>query len=178
MTSSASSSSTSASSGTLSDLLKNLPTHNSENFSKVAAGGSAYDISSAQRQHYNSSTGVSSRYRNPLYVPTKDFPGEQRIVTEKTNILLRYLHQQWDKKAAQQQQLHRKREASATTEAGDAGDQRKKARLEARMDSTGNRAASSSSSSAANGAARRDPRNGGDVGEGNGIGAASQGRQR
>ena len=63
------------------------------------------------------------RYRNPLYVPTKDFPGEQRIVTEKTNILLRYLHQQWDKKAAQQQQLHRKREATATTEAGEAGDQ-------------------------------------------------------
>ena len=57
-------------------------------------------------------------------MPTKDFPGEQRIVTEKTNILLRYLHQQWDKKAAQQQQLHRKREASATTEAGEqAGDQ-------------------------------------------------------
>ena len=56
-------------------------------------------------------------------MPTKDFPGEQRIVTEKTNILLRYLHQQWDKKAAQQQQLHRKREATATTEAGEAGDQ-------------------------------------------------------
>merc|ERR1739842_33611 len=33
------------------------------------------------------------------YVPTKDIPSDQVIVTEKTNILLRYLHQQWDKKA-------------------------------------------------------------------------------
>ena len=76
-----------------------------------------------QNSPNNVDVSVNYRYRNPLYVPTKDFPGEQRIVTEKTNILLRYLHQQWDKKAAQQQQLHRKREASATTEAGDAGDQ-------------------------------------------------------
>lgn len=35
-----------------------------------------------------------------MYVPTKDIPSDQVIVTEKTNILLRYLHQQWDKKAA------------------------------------------------------------------------------
>ena len=125
MTSSSSTSST-PSTSSLGDFLRNLPTHNRENFSNVSAGGS-YDISCAQRQHNNSSTGVSCRYRNPLYVPTKDFPGEQRIVTEKTNILLRYLHQQWDKKAAQQ--LHRKREAS---EAGDAaaGEQvRKRNRL-------------------------------------------------
>ena len=32
-------------------------------------------------------------------MPVKDIPSEQVIVTEKTNILLRYLHQQWDKKA-------------------------------------------------------------------------------
>ena len=133
MTSSSSTSST-PSTSSLGDFLRNLPTHNRENFSNVSAGGS-YDISCAQRQHNNSSTGVSCRYRNPLYVPTKDFPGEQRIVTEKTNILLRYLHQQWDKKAAQQEQLHRKREASAVSEAGEAaGEQRKKARLDTRLD--------------------------------------------
>ena len=162
MTSSSSTSSSPAASS-LGEFLKNLPTHNRENFSNVSLGGS-YDISSAQRQHYNSSTGVSCRYRNPLYVPTKDFPGEQRIVTEKTNILLRYLHQQWDKKAAQQQQLHRKREA-ASEACEVAGEQRKKARLETRLDSAGNRSASSSMASGT--AARRDPRSGGS--EVNGI---------
>ena len=44
-------------------------------------------------------------------MPTKDIPSEQVIVTEKTNILLRYLHQQWDKKAAQAANAQRKREA-------------------------------------------------------------------
>jgi DET1- and DDB1-associated protein 1 len=37
----------------------------------------------------------------------------QVIVTERTNILLRYLHQQWDKKAA----TARKREAEAAAAA-------------------------------------------------------------
>jgi len=36
------------------------------------------------------------------YVPTKDIPAQQVIVTEKTNILLRYLHQQFDKKPGKQ----------------------------------------------------------------------------
>ena len=35
-----------------------------------------------------------------MYVPTKDYPHEQEIVTERTNILLRYLHQQLNKKIA------------------------------------------------------------------------------
>ena len=35
-----------------------------------------------------------------MYVPTKDYPHEQEIVTERTNILLRYFHQQFDKKIA------------------------------------------------------------------------------
>ena len=35
-----------------------------------------------------------------MYVPPKDYPHEQEIVTERTNILLRYLHQQLDKKIA------------------------------------------------------------------------------
>ncbi|XP_027767154.1 DET1- and DDB1-associated protein 1 [Empidonax traillii] len=38
--------------------------------------------------------------RPSVYLPTREFPSEQIIVTEKTNILLRYLHQQWDKKNA------------------------------------------------------------------------------
>jgi len=33
-----------------------------------------------------------------VYISTKDHPSEQVITTEKTSILLRYLHQQWDKK--------------------------------------------------------------------------------
>ncbi|KAJ0059013.1 hypothetical protein NL108_002252, partial [Boleophthalmus pectinirostris] len=36
--------------------------------------------------------------RPSVYLPTREYPSEQIIVTEKTNILLRYLHQQWDKK--------------------------------------------------------------------------------
>ena len=40
------------------------------------------------------------RHRPQMYVPTKDYPHEQEIVTERTNILLRYLHQQLDKKIA------------------------------------------------------------------------------
>uniref|UniRef100_A0A3B3X9W1 DET1- and DDB1-associated protein 1 n=1 Tax=Poecilia mexicana TaxID=48701 RepID=A0A3B3X9W1_9TELE len=39
------------------------------------------------------------RNRRPsVYLPTREYPSDQIIVTEKTNILLRYLHQQWDKK--------------------------------------------------------------------------------
>ena len=35
-----------------------------------------------------------------MFVPTKDYPHEQEIETERTNILLQYLHQQLDKKIA------------------------------------------------------------------------------
>ena len=35
-----------------------------------------------------------------MYVPTKDYPHKQEIVTERTNILLRNLRQQLDKKIA------------------------------------------------------------------------------
>ena len=58
---------------------------------------------------------VTSRSRSTVYVPTKDIPSEQVIVTEKTNILLRYLHQQWDKKAAHAANAQRKREAEGKT---------------------------------------------------------------
>lgn len=68
----------------MADFLKDLPTQNAANFTKI-------DPDSCHR----SSTG-----KKTAYVPVKDIPADQVIVTEKTNILLRYLHQQWDKKAS------------------------------------------------------------------------------
>ncbi|XP_069137910.1 DET1- and DDB1-associated protein 1-like isoform X1 [Argopecten irradians] len=64
------------------DFLKGLPSHNESNFTKF---------------HTDSSCKVGVR-KPGVYISTKDFPSEQVITTEKTNILLRYLHQQWDKK--------------------------------------------------------------------------------
>ncbi|XP_061172020.1 DET1- and DDB1-associated protein 1-like, partial [Saccostrea echinata] len=64
------------------DFLKELPSHNEDNFTRF---------------HIDSS--CRSNMRKPaVYIPTVDHPSEQVITTEKTNILLRYLHQQWDKK--------------------------------------------------------------------------------
>eukprot|EP00090_Calanus_glacialis_P023821 TRINITY_DN3694_c0_g1_i2.p2 TRINITY_DN3694_c0_g1~~TRINITY_DN3694_c0_g1_i2.p2 ORF type:complete len:141 (-),score=47.92 TRINITY_DN3694_c0_g1_i2:110-478(-) len=67
----------------MADFLKNLPTHNADNFTKINPDTC-----------HRSSTG-----KKTAYVPVKDIPADQVIVTEKTNILLRFLHQQWDKKA-------------------------------------------------------------------------------
>ncbi|XP_004542438.1 DET1- and DDB1-associated protein 1 [Maylandia zebra] len=64
------------------DFLKGLPVYNKNNFSRF---------------HADSVCKASNR-RPSVYLPTRDYPSEQIIVTEKTNILLRYLHQQWDKK--------------------------------------------------------------------------------
>uniref|UniRef100_A0AAQ4QSE4 DET1- and DDB1-associated protein 1 n=1 Tax=Gasterosteus aculeatus aculeatus TaxID=481459 RepID=A0AAQ4QSE4_GASAC len=64
------------------DFLKGLPVYNKSNFSRF---------------HADSVCKASNR-RPSVYLPTRDYPSEQIIVTEKTNILLRYLHQQWDKK--------------------------------------------------------------------------------
>lgn len=112
----------------LSEFLKDLPIHNRDNFTRIQS-----DASSSGRPH---SGQVTSRSRSTVYVPTKDIPSEQVIVTEKTNILLRYLHQQWDKKAAQAANAQRKREAEGRLHeddqtAGPSGvSQRKKARLD------------------------------------------------
>ncbi|XP_062413738.1 DET1- and DDB1-associated protein 1-like isoform X1 [Pungitius pungitius] len=65
-----------------SDFLKGLPVYNKTNFSRF---------------HADSLCKASNR-RPSVYLPTREYPSEQIIVTEKTNILLRYLHQQWDKK--------------------------------------------------------------------------------
>lgn len=66
----------------LTDFLKELPSHNSKNFSL-----------------YNTESGIRTSSKRPsVYISTTDVPADQIIVTEKKNILLRYLHQQWDKK--------------------------------------------------------------------------------
>ena len=78
---------------------------------------------------------------------TTAFDPVQLIVTEKTNILLRYLHQQWDKKAAAAAASQQKKRESDAASAGPSGSgggataaadgdaggepQRKRARLEA-----------------------------------------------
>ncbi|MCL4115579.1 UNVERIFIED_CONTAM: hypothetical protein GTU68_017641 [Idotea baltica] len=64
-------------------FLKELPVHNEQNFSKFQGDPS----------------GRTSYKKPPVFLPTKDNPYSQEIVTEKSNILLRYLHQQWEKKA-------------------------------------------------------------------------------
>lgn len=66
------------------EFLKGLPVYNKNNFSRF---------------HADSVCKASNR-RPSVYLPTREYPSEQIIVTEKTNILLRYLHQQWDKKNA------------------------------------------------------------------------------
>ncbi|XP_076001182.1 DET1- and DDB1-associated protein 1-like [Genypterus blacodes] len=66
------------------EFLKGLPVYNKNNFSRF---------------HADSVCKASNR-RPSVYLPTRDYPSEQIIVTEKTNILLRHLHQQWDKKTA------------------------------------------------------------------------------
>lgn len=69
---------------------------------------------------YSTETGVRTSQKRPsVYISTTDIPSDQVIVTEKKNILLRYLHQQWDKKNAPKKREHE----------GD-GPSRKKARLE------------------------------------------------
>lgn len=65
------------------DFLKDLPSRNKDNFTKI----------NAEAHHRAASSGKKN-----TYLPTKDIPVEHVIVTEKTNILLRYLHDQWDKK--------------------------------------------------------------------------------
>lgn len=72
------------------EFLKGLPSYNENNFSR-----------------FHTDTGSRSCAKRPsVYLPTKDYPSEQIIVTEKTNILLRYLHQQWDKKNALKKRDH------------------------------------------------------------------------
>ncbi|CAG9820940.1 unnamed protein product [Phaedon cochleariae] len=66
----------------VSQFLEGLPSYNENNFTKF---------------HVDNSTRTPSK-RPSVYVPTKDYPSEQIIVTEKTSILLKYMQQHWDKK--------------------------------------------------------------------------------
>ncbi|XP_077299981.1 DET1- and DDB1-associated protein 1 isoform X2 [Arctopsyche grandis] len=64
------------------EFLKDLPSYDEQNFTL-----------------FNTDNGIRTCSKRPsVYLPTTEFPSEQIIVTEKTNILLRYLHQQWEKK--------------------------------------------------------------------------------
>ena len=105
----------------LSDFLKDLPTYNSENFTRIHNNDTS-NRGGQPGQHGS----MTSRNRPAMYVPTKDYPYEQEIVTERTNILLRYLHQQLDKKIAISA-AQKKREAENT---GQSEVARKKARLQ------------------------------------------------
>ncbi|XP_038125874.1 DET1- and DDB1-associated protein 1-like, partial [Cyprinodon tularosa] len=64
------------------NFLKGLPVYNKNSFTRF---------------HADSVCKASNR-RPSVYIPTREYPSEQIIVTEKANILLRYLHQQLDKK--------------------------------------------------------------------------------
>ncbi|XP_045151547.1 DET1- and DDB1-associated protein 1-like [Echinops telfairi] len=85
----------------MADFLKGLPVYNKSNFSRF---------------HADSVCKALNR-RPSVYLPTREYPSEQIIVT-KTKILLRYLHQQWDKKNAakkrDQEQVDLEGESSAT----------------------------------------------------------------
>lgn len=111
-----------------SEFLKNLPTHNSQNFTRLHTDG--VPAASGVRGSTSSGGHAASRHRPTVYVPTKDYPAEQIIVTEKTNILLRFLHQQWDKKAASAQKKREAEAAAAATSSEDGPPGRKKARLD------------------------------------------------
>ncbi|KOB76618.1 DET1-and DDB1-associated protein 1, partial [Operophtera brumata] len=64
------------------EFMKDLPSYDEHNFTL-----------------FNTDHGIRNCSKRPsIYLPTEDIPSEQIIVTEKTNILLRYLHQQWEKK--------------------------------------------------------------------------------
>ncbi|KAG5890915.1 DET1- and DDB1-associated protein 1 [Gonioctena quinquepunctata] len=66
----------------VSQFLEGLPCYNENNFTK-------FHVDHSNR---------SPLQRPSIYVPTKDYPSEQIIVTEKTSILLKYMQQHWDKK--------------------------------------------------------------------------------
>ncbi|XP_048144291.1 DET1- and DDB1-associated protein 1 [Corvus hawaiiensis] len=68
----------------MADFLKGLPVYNKSNFSRFHADSVCKASVSAPEAGF----------------PNPSVPKSQVIVTEKTNILLRYLHQQWDKKNA------------------------------------------------------------------------------
>ncbi|XP_050682717.1 DET1- and DDB1-associated protein 1 [Leptidea sinapis] len=97
------------------EFLKDLPSYDEQNFSL-----------------FNTDNGIRNCSKRPsIYLPTKDIPSEQIIVTEKTNILLRFLHQQWEKK--NNNASIRKRDQCNTEQNGDERVPRKRPRLNSPM---------------------------------------------
>lgn len=93
------------------EFLKGLPSYNESNFTRFQADSSC-----------------KTTVRRPsVYLPTNDHPSDQVITTEKTNILLRYLHQQWDKKCNSKKRDATRSGASQDDEASTA---RKRARTD------------------------------------------------
>ncbi|CAH1365245.1 hypothetical protein MTP99_001534 [Tenebrio molitor] len=72
------------------EFLKGLPSFDENNFTK-------FHVDNNNR---------SPLKRPSVYVPTKDFPSEQIIVTEKTSILLKYMQTHWDKKSTTKKRDH------------------------------------------------------------------------
>uniref|UniRef100_T1IYB9 DET1- and DDB1-associated protein 1 n=1 Tax=Strigamia maritima TaxID=126957 RepID=T1IYB9_STRMM len=92
------------------EFLKGLPSYNENNFTRFHSDN-------------NSKTTVK---RPSVYLSTKEYPSEQIIITEKTNILLRYLHQHWDKK-----NLQKKRDSNnANLDNAEESTGRKRARID------------------------------------------------
>ncbi|XP_050427279.1 DET1- and DDB1-associated protein 1 [Adelges cooleyi] len=89
----------------IAEFLDGLPSFDARNFSR-----------------FHSDNGRSKRA--PVYISTKDSPSDQIIVTDKSNLLLRYLHNQWDKKHG-----GKKRELADNAEE-QAGSSKKRARIE------------------------------------------------
>uniref|UniRef100_A0A224Y1P8 DET1- and DDB1-associated protein 1 n=1 Tax=Panstrongylus lignarius TaxID=156445 RepID=A0A224Y1P8_9HEMI len=81
----------------IAEFMHGLPSYNKENFSKFTAG-------------------YRTNKRSTVYLPTKDQPSEQVIVTEKTNILLRYLNKKWAEK--EEDASKRKRTTDTTNSQG------------------------------------------------------------
>ncbi|XP_053207690.1 DET1- and DDB1-associated protein 1-like [Panonychus citri] len=80
------------------EFLKGLPVYNANNFSRFQADSFK-----------------SSSKKPSVYLPTKDFPSEQTITTEGSNIFLRFLHQQWDKSTSRNL---KKRDSNGDQETG------------------------------------------------------------
>lgn len=91
--------------------------------SEFISGLPSFDEKNFSRFHADSHSNKAFSKRPSVYLTTKDHPSEQVIVTEKTNILLRYLHQQKDKKNS-----HKKRDL--TIDSADEGSSRKIPRVD------------------------------------------------
>jgi len=76
------------------EFLKNLPSYKKENFSRFVADASGRSTNQTNRADTRLVCG--------------DETSSQTIVTEKTSILLRYLHDHWDRKANSRKRTVRK----------------------------------------------------------------------